>query len=471
MVFLSFLVLFFITASATDTTYFGLRVAKSCKAMLRDNLKLGEDIHKDISHVEIGEISDTQGDWWNRRTLILRNIRASNFIHENSKFTLDKCNMLPTGLLQVVAYGGGFVWDVTFEWRFKLFSLDISGKGTAQITSEKIEFVQNYLDGLPDTNMYVKWNVTQQNLEDVMLPLIHDWLRTMLIEKLTPKLTLKINMHTDPINKNIIKPYEELVTKTAKGEVVKVKNDLHDATEAVYNDQSYSVFDYKATISAPEAHVTHEVKKSVTTPVSAKAGKHFDYQICYSAKLFGEYLSVLYKANYFTLDVSEILKTPTTVGYYKGILPDLGNRYPDDEKVKISCHRDESKEVEYLNNTENLIRRLQLPVQCEFEVEKFSEVFLTMWPSYDVMYVISQKERNVTAILLDARVQSVETKPVVDFQGKFVALELADMFSGLIEGKEFAGFVLDTVRADKFKYVDIDQNDGDVCLLFEDTEQ
>ena len=468
MVALFLLSLIFLSTLATETTFYGIRVAKSCKSMLKDSLKLGENIHNEINHIEIGEISETQGDWWNHRTLTLNNVKASDFSQDVTKFSLEMCHMLPTGLLQAFANGNGFVWKISFEWDFKLLSLHVSGKGTAEVTSERVEFVQNYLDGMPDTNMFIGWNITKQDLGDIALPMVRDWLKTMLMEKLTPKLTLKINMHTGAINTGIIKPYEEIITKHSKG-VVKVQNTLSDATEAIYKSKSYAVVDYKADILIPDKKYSRIVKKAVTTPVDDINGSDFDYQICYNNMIFGEYLDSLMKVEYFVLNLTDLLNERATVGYYKGIWPDLGNRYADDEKVNIRCHHHDNKEISY-----HAMKRFLLPLQCEFTIVRTQEQFLSMSTIYDVAYSISVNGNSVEANLENIKVQVIETIPKIDFQGKFVALEIAGTLAGLINGTkipETGGFAVGTVRSDKYEFKTVVQRANDICLEYVDTEQ
>ncbi len=460
---------------ATETTYFGLRVSKSCKALVRDNLLLGKDIGQEVKNIYIANITDSQGDWWNRKTVILRNVRAENFTTNFNGLKMQSCKMLPTGLLQVVAQGSGLVWKVTFDFEFQLMGFTmLQTTGSAEVASELVEFVQNYLDGEPDTNVYVRWNLVNFKLDETVFPFLLNYVQTVLVDQLSPKLTLRLNMHFSSMSNGIIKSYEEIITHY-RGATVKVRNTMLLATEAVSSGMSYGTFGYGAKFVS--AGLSRAMAGNTTSAVEDTKGRAFDYQVCYAARAFEEYFDFMMQNNMYTVEVVDPSKLglESQVGFYKGLVPDLANRFADDVQVKIMCHTNIKKNVEHQNffDAEKSARRANIADRCEFSIRSTGEAFLTLDVVYNTTYhLVEVKSGHVAAVLMDPVVRSVAALPRPDFQAKFLVLDLANKLAGLLDRfvvADLDGFFVSTVRSADYAFLGVDQRKDDVCLLYKDT--
>jgi hypothetical protein len=384
--------------------------------------------------------------------------------------------MLPTGLLHVKANGKGFVWMATFKWKYEFLGISLltSGDGTATISSEKIEFVQSYLDGMPDTNVYVKWHIDDLKLNGFSaIKAISDWIRSVIIELVYPHLTLKINMHTDKINKNIIKNYEKITIKPGNY-TVNVNNRFLEATQAVYKNQEYTVLAYKASIEIENTNINKAVTRLIDTPVETTTNSTFDYQVCYNVQLFGDYLDALIKTQKFAVNMTDPSKYdyPNTIGFYKAILPEVGNRYSDEEKVAIECNADGDKTVIHVNATSALEHKFLLPWKCKFIVLRNKEVFLNVMPMYMTTYKIGLSGAGLWAKISDMKTHTIGTNPIVDRQGIFMLLEITDRIKRVIDGYvmgEPNWFSVQNLRPDEYEsQFAVDQRKEDVCLLYKE---
>eukprot|EP01022_Parablepharisma_sp_SALTPOND_P004390 TRINITY_DN120207_c1_g1_i1.p2 TRINITY_DN120207_c1_g1~~TRINITY_DN120207_c1_g1_i1.p2 ORF type:complete len:597 (-),score=20.89 TRINITY_DN120207_c1_g1_i1:3580-5370(-) len=468
-------ILWFVAAiEALNSEYYGIQIVRTCESILKDNLFLAENVFKELKGIDVGEFSDTHGDWWNRRALDLTHIKAVDFSHNASQFSLKNCQTLPTGHLDVVMDGQGFSWKISFDWKYSFPGVIrlAKGTGTAEIISESVELVQSYTSNVPSTNVCVKWRVASMKLNKSN-KVVNDWVRTLLSDKVLPQLTMKINLKTGPISSQIIKSYNSIVTKYPEFHA-NINNTLHAATGATHEEKNYTVLLYNATISVPEL----KLKETVTEPTQSKPLTEvpFDYKVCYAMHLFEQYLDVMFRTEYYVRKISdpEEYGLPGDVRYYKALIPSLSNKYSDKEKVAIECKPNQARHVEHINYTTSLERKMLIPTQCEFYIKANKEHVLDLLVVYKTSYKIEHTGRKVYAKLGGSEIHTLETVPRLDIQGNFRAAELADTAAAVWKGIVVAapdGFAVDTLRQDKYTLNAIEGRVEDVCLLFEDTDK
>ncbi len=464
-------------ALSAGPVYYGIRVAKRCGSMLLDNLNLWEEAYKELERLDIGDVTDTQGDWWSLRTLSLQQVRSTDFVYRNGMFLFKGCRMLPTGHLQVDAEGEGFLWRISFNWKLSIMwgIPALSGQGTAEIASSKVDFVQSYNQGQPSSNVNVKWKVLSLSL-GTMLPnsMLESWVPTLLQGKLANELTFKLNLHSGAINRGILEKYQQITTKYPEMEI-NVLNNLINSTESVYINRSYVTLLYGGNIVIPGHPRDRVLTYPASSPIDPTDEQLFDFQVCYNLRLFSEYLDVVFKTDHYFANVTEPGRygVPSTLAYYKAILPRLESRYSDLEKIRIECQPDHRKSVQHLNFTDVTERRMLVPERCSFFVVSTNELILDLFAVYSAKYRFEMKRAHLFPVLTELQVNFIEAQPRLDAQGTFVATELADKVKDLLEAHHVApneGFYVDSVRGDRYEFRGIDERIDDVCMMFADVD-
>ena len=466
MLAISFLIFLIPLILSSPFTYYGIRTAKSLNSTLKDSLLFYKQINKKLINIEIPDITEINGDWWNRVTLKYTNIKAGAFDFSPKRLKVGKITMLPTGTFEAVLFGDALYWDLKFDWRFSLSVFNIDYTARVMLVSKKILFRQSYSHGITNTNVNVEWEAPSIKLGGVDIDFIRNWLLSSMERKLYPKLTMLINTNLNPIVDNVQKPYENITTDG----ILIITNKVISAYRGVClpvdkEEKDFVVMNYDTTFTAPNGE-RMEMKGRSDSKFHTYDDT-LDYEVCYSMNLFVDYADFLVKSGYNIFKNWNRTDYPMYVGYYKAIVRNLDKRYPDDEKVDIIFKGDPTRSHMYLQNNSFLI-----PIITEFRTASDNSLFLTFKSTYKAKGSLTDMNCKVKGKFINAVIDNLETVPVVDFPVRLIVLSLANSMSAIINNHNIIGYegiLKNTVRADNYKYSLTMVSPEEICVQYIDT--
>lgn len=464
--------LFFLLATAVlsiepslNMAYYGFRVVKNCKSLMRDNEELTKDIK--FTGMPIDPISESQGGWWNSLDLTLKDFEVTE--HKDlSTFKATTCSVLNTGAVQAFNDKEAFTIDLSFVWELKQFNVESeSGKASVRLESEQIDFMQNYYHSRPSTVVHLHWKSPAAKFDNPPSEMVTSWCNKLLGEKLVMLVNLGINNKLKPVNKEIIKHYEILnIPVEAAEKHVIANNSVSNPRGIKSNSEFFSVLNFQTTFN--NTKYTHTINAPLDLPVPT-FDKAFDYAHCFSSRFFGGYVafrSLFQGAEENFLNPIKPGAYPTRIGYYKSIVSNLANRYTDDKEVVISFKGNQQKKITYLSEG-----RFKVPTISKFTVKGETKPFLAFDTEYEVKYEAVVENNAVKGNLTEARLRHLEVFPEVDYQAQLIAMELAnnlgDLIRGYVIGKD-TGLIVKNRRDGDYTFVDKVVSKEEVCLLYSD---
>eukprot|EP00826_Nyctotherus_ovalis_P003702 TRINITY_DN10762_c0_g1_i1.p1 TRINITY_DN10762_c0_g1~~TRINITY_DN10762_c0_g1_i1.p1 ORF type:complete len:475 (+),score=130.51 TRINITY_DN10762_c0_g1_i1:220-1644(+) len=465
--------LFFLLATAVlgiepslNMVYYGFRVVKNCKSLMRDN----EDLMKEIEFtgMPIDSISESQGGWWNSLTLTLKDFKVTKH-GDLSTLKATTCSVLNTGAVQAFNDKEPFTIDLSFAWELKQFNVE-SEKGTASVRleSKQIDFMQNYYHSRPSTVVNLHWKNPVAKFDSSASEMVASWCNKLLGEKLVMLVNLGINNKLKPVNKEIIKHYEILrIPVEAAEKPVIANNWVSNPRGVTSNNEFFSVLNFQTSFN--NTKYTHTINAPLDLPVPTFE-KAFDYAHCFSSRFFSGYVafrSLFQQLEETFLNAIKPGAYPTRIGYYKSIIPNLANRYTDDKEVAIDFRGSTLKKVTHLSEG-----RFKVPTTSKFAVKGETKPFLVFDAEYEVKYEVIVENNAVKGNLTEARLRYLEVFPEVDYQAQLISTELAnnlgDLIRGYVIGKD-TGLTVKNWREKDYAFVDKKVTKDEVCLLYSDS--
>jgi len=463
------LFLFLPLVFCTNDTYFGIRVAKSLGAMLRDNIFVAENASKNIAGTRINDIIISHEDWWIRPELHLTKIKVINFIFDQKKLTLKSRLIGDNCVLEAFVEGPGLDWLINFDWRIQIYFFHIKGTVELKVASKEFSFKQEYKNSNIKSDIKVEWKPANIVYKGINIRLIKNWVENVTETVLIPKLTPLINDAFNLASKELIRPYGNITIDNKVG-AVNIENNLLSASKGSYNEREYVVMSFGAEISAVNKEYRQKVYSSLSTTFG-NSSKKFDYEICVNSNLFGECFDFLIKAGYPVFKGINTSEHHSYIGFYKRILHYLGNIYPDHIKVSITPKELPYKSLGYI--TPNIFL---IPIEFDFAVVKneSKELIFTLNVIFKFHNQVNETEdKHITATLAKGVVDQVEMVPEVNYQSRFAAVELTESLSVLLKNYTIAtldGLSIGTVRSKNYSLHDIDIRYEEACFLYIDQE-
>lgn len=463
MLHVSFLYLFVLLlpfAFSTSSTYFGIRVAKTCESILKDNSVLFDKVISQTKEVRLGNFTTHKGDWWNFAVMNFTNIKG-DFIVDKDALKFTKCSM-KAGTLEVEANSDAFTSHFDFEWEFSFLLFRLAGTGTVSISSEKIGFRQSYVHGKTSTSMTVKWALDSIRISGDSVDMLTDWIKTVVNEKLIPGVTLFLNSKLSSMDQELLKPYDKMMVQKGS-KIITIANSVTTSHGGTHDGKDYIIINFGATISSPNISYTKKANASINTDFGNTL-KPFDYEVCYNSKLFGEYLNFLIHIDSTTFNETKGKNYPRYVSYYKTILQHLGNFYADDTKVTISFEA-HKKDFVYLSGNRVLVSAV-----VTFLVSQ--ETFLTLNAKYMVVNNVTlNEEKHLTSSLIESKLISVESSPEFVGHERLLIIDLAGRLARQMEGFKLAepnGLSVGSLRPKDQVLLGIELRDEETCYLYQD---
>jgi len=458
-----FLTVFFHSTLCHSNAYFGIRVAKTCNSIIRDNEVLVKKVINELKEIRIADIKSHQGDWWNYGSLTFTNIKG-NFNTDLNKLKPINCTITPTGTLEYKIEDRIFSPTITFDWKYNFAIFELSSNASLDITSEKVIMKQSYSYGKTSTNINVDWKVNAIEINKNFMKFLKDWIITVINTKIMPSMNMILNSRLSVIDNELHKTYDNM-TVEINDDTVTITNTIKSAKGEVYEDKKYTVISFGAAISSANS----DLKKNITDGVSTNftdTNRSFDYEICYSSKLFKEFLSFSIKTDNTNFDITKNENYPIYIGFYKTLFPHLGHIYPDDKDITISFKADPDKDLVYVEKNQ-----LELSTIITFDID-FKYTFLTLNAIYKVEYnPILNENKHLIAVLIEPEFLKVESDPPVIGYDRFIIMDLAKRLAKELDGYNIVGedgFYLDSIRTEQYKLTEVELRDEEVCYLYSD---
>jgi len=451
------------TALSTPTSYNGLRIVKTCNNILKDDMTILKELSTTTK--KLASITQTQGDWWNYRSLTLKHIEATlSFSVENS--IVKSCKVLPTATIQADIEKVHLTWTINFQWDYQFVITKYTGEGKVTIDSNRLELLQIFNGKTPRALADVNWNVNSLDLQGITSLGLKDWLYTVIDGRLKPSITLATNVALSVLNEKILKSYANISVES-NNYVLEVDNSEYESVGGNISSDYFVILNYQPKLSLRGETDTMLISKNLT--LEPLPNKDFDTKVCYSSVLFGETLMYLARMKKEVLNKVDAKDYPNKVEYYKSILPYLGNHYSDDKDVSFTFQINTAKEIEYLGSGSFL-----LPTISKFTIrenDSKSLEFLEVEAVYVVEYNFLKEGEGIRMKLTNAKISQVKSTPEVDSQGKFTLLELLNNFNKLINDYtifENNVYLIQILRRNDYMVTLENSHKDEVCLLYKE---
>ena len=433
--------------------------------MIKDNVHLLKKV--DFKDLGIQTISESQGHPYNKQVLNLTNFKASN---SNNDFLTNNsiCSVTDTGILQAFNNKAELVFEVSFDWSLKQLIGSKSGKGSVKMSAQKVNFTQSYHNFNATTLVYVDWKDPEVKFDKSPDEKIEFWCKRLIETKLGEQINLEINKRLKKVNEEIIKSYKEYKITENKREITSV-NSVFNPRGVKKGEDYFIVLNFKTQFKAYALY--HRTTYPLNIPFSN--AKNSDYMICYNTGFLAGYIGIRGVMKNDDEDFFKPLKAenyPSRTRFYRSIFPGIENRknYSDDNIVKINF------EIDMFGSIGNVFEKsFEVPINSSFYISG-EENFLTFRTQYKVGFNFTVDKERVRAEFTKADITLFRIRPLVDPQGQFFAMELANSLSEQIIGYVIAndtGLTVDDIRKSEYKYdghSDKDDHNGEICIFYKE---
>jgi len=439
----------------------GLRIAKNCKSMIKDNVHLLNGTK--FTKVTIQSISESQGQPYNKQVLTLSNFKV---INSDSDFLINStCSVTDTGILQAVNNKAELAFELTFDWSLKQPITSKSGKASVKMSPQQVNFTQSYHGYNATTLVYVDWKTPEVKFYKPPDAKIQSWCKRLIETKLGEQINLEINKELKDVNEKIIKSYEEY-NITEDNENIRSRNSVFNPRGVKKGNDYFIVLNFQTEFI--KGNYRYSVNHPLDIPFP-EVNDH-DYIVCYSTGFFAGYIGfrvLLQTEGKPFLKPLKAENYPSRARFYRSILPGIENTndYSDDKKVELKFKGD--KDIKDLSG-----KSFDVPTHTDFTMSEKN--FLTFETRYKLGYNFTVENDHVKVKLTRADITSFDMKQKVDLEGRLLAMELANSLTEQIIEYNIAGekgLTVDDIRKSNYTFdspSDDNNDNSEICMFYKE---